>query len=114
SVPAETKSLRRSLYVLQKRDSPPPIQALFDGPAAALESCPQRLVSTVPLQALFLLNNEFSQERARAFARRVHDRAGDDRERQAEAAFVLALARLPDDAERSASRRFFERHQGAA
>jgi hypothetical protein len=64
-------------------------------------------MSTVPLQALYLLNNDFSLNRARAFARRVVDKAGSEREQQIEAAFVLALGRLPVEADRNLARRFF-------
>src|SRR5262249_36125487 len=72
----ERRSRRRGLYLLQKREQPPAVQALFDGPSAVTESCPRRHVSTVPLQALYLINNEFVLDRARALARRVAERAG--------------------------------------
>jgi hypothetical protein len=111
SLPPEGKALRRSLYLFQKRDRPPEAQALFDGPSAAAESCPRRHISTVPLQALYLLNNEFVFDRARAFAGRVLARAGSDRRRQVEAAFAQALGRPPDEADREAARRFFQAHQ---
>jgi hypothetical protein len=103
------RSVRRSLYLFQKRGKPPAVPALFDGPNAVLESCARRHVSTVPLQALYLLNNEFAVERARAFARRVTLLAGGDRERQVEKAFALALGRPPDEADRAAVGRFFAR-----
>jgi hypothetical protein len=110
SEPADGKSLRRSLYLLQKRENPPPLAGLFDLPAAAAESCTRRHVSTVPLQALYLLNNEFAVHRAKAFAGRVLALAGKDREQQVEKAFLLALGRGPDEAERQAAQRFFKAH----
>src|SRR5262249_34714039 len=58
------KSLRRGLYLFQKREAPPQQQALFDGPIGMTESCARRLVTTVPLQSLYLLNSDFSVERA--------------------------------------------------
>jgi len=93
--------LRRSIYLLQKRDDFPPQQALFDGPTA-LESCAQRFVSTVALQPLYLLNHPFMTARAAAFARRVQAQVGPDPARQGEVAFALALGRAPDDTERNA------------
>ena len=102
----EAKSRRRTLYLLQKRQKPPAVQAIIDGPTAATESCAKRPVSTVPLQALYLLNNEFGMGRARAFAERVELLAGDDCVKHVETAFQLALGRAPDDAERSAALRF--------
>ena len=71
-------------------------------------------MSTVPLQPLYLLNNDWSVRRARSFARRVLARAGTDPERQTEAAFVLALGRRPDAEEVQAARAFFREHAGAA
>src|SRR5262249_53421897 len=111
---ADAKSPRRSLYQVQRRGSMPAFQPLFDGPDAVLESCGRRHVSTVPLQALYLLNNEFAAERAKAFARRVYAEAGDDRERQVATAFALALGRPPADAERAAAQRLFQAHAAGA
>lgn len=108
SAAADGKSLRRSLYLFQKRDHPPMLQGLFDGPAAALESCPQRHVSTVPLQALHLLNDDFSIQRAQAFARRVQF-VGTERTQQIRRAFELALGRFPEPQELAAVERFFGR-----
>ena len=69
----EGKSRRRTLYLLQRRSRPPGVQKLFDGPTGATESCPKRIVSTVPLQALYLMNNEFTLARARAMARAARE-----------------------------------------
>jgi hypothetical protein len=109
SVPANDKSLRRGLYLLQKREAPPPLQALFDGPIAMTESCARRQVTTVALQPLYLLNSEFSVQRAEALARRVERLAGGDRAKQIAAAYRLALGRQPDAKERALAERFFER-----
>src|SRR5262249_22457498 len=111
SVPDDGKNLRRSLYLFQKRDVPPAMSSLFDGPSAVAERCPRRHVSTEPLHALYMRNNECSVDRARGLARRVEALAGDDCEKQIETAFVLALGRPPDAKDREASRLFFERVQ---
>src|SRR5215468_194191 len=81
------RSLRRSLYLLQRRGSMPAFQPLFDGPGAVLESCARRHVSTVPLQPLYLLNSDFAVKRAAAFAERVAAQAGAGRERQVTLAY---------------------------
>jgi hypothetical protein len=104
--PPRIESLRQSVYLQQRRDRPAPMQQLFDGPTTN-ESCPRRHVSTVSLQPLFLLNSEFMVDRARAFARRVYDQAGDDVSRQIEIACITALGRSPDDDERQAAVDFF-------
>ena len=105
---ADDKNVRRSLYALQKRESPPPLQGLFDGPIGMTESCARRQTTTVALQPLYLLNNDFSVERAKALARRVTQQAGAERERQISAAYRLALGREPDAEERAAGQRFFD------
>jgi hypothetical protein len=113
SVPDADTSLRRSLYLFQKRDLPPKQQALFDGPAAMTESCTRRQTTTVPLQALYLLNSPFGVERGKAMAKRVVEQAGEDRSRQLDAAFRLVLGRLPSESERQLGRRFFEQGTGS-
>jgi hypothetical protein len=111
-VPADG-GVRRSVYLQQRRNTRPYALALFDSPVAA-ESCSRRHVSTVPLQPLYLLNSESVLSRARALARRVHERAGDDRDRQIQVGFKLTLGRPPDDRERELSRQYFASHAGQA
>ncbi|MDB5300032.1 MAG: Planctomycete cytochrome, partial [Phycisphaerales bacterium] len=95
------KQFRRTLYLLQDRNDFPDVQQSFDGPAST-ESCPRRAVSTVPMQALYLLNHPFVLSRAKAFASRVMKEAGADPAPQIDAAFRLALGRAPDEKERAA------------
>jgi hypothetical protein len=106
----ESKSKRRTIYLLQRRSRAAMMQKMFDAPTAAGESCPKRHCTTVPMQALFMLNNEFGLERARALADAIQDRAGSDRTRQIESAFLLVLGRQPDDRERDLASRFFRNH----
>src|SRR5262249_23706770 len=73
----ESTSRRRGVYLFQKRDFPAMVNGLFDGPSASAESCPRRGVSTVPLQALYLLNNRFVRERSASLAARVKAKATD-------------------------------------
>ncbi len=108
SIVDDPRVVRRTLYLLQKRQKAPAVQGLFDGPTGATESCPKRALSTVPLQALYLLNNEFSVLRARALAAKVRHEAGDHTERQITVAMRRVLGRAPDDEERSAARAFFQ------
>lgn len=95
----ENQNSRRAIYQFQKREAPPHVQAIFDGPSAATESCSQRLVSTTALQPLYLLNHEFVLARAEKLADRVMRVASNDPERQVEAAFEIALGRSPDASE---------------
>ena len=57
-----------------------PFLAIFDG-ADTNASTPQRITSTTPLQALFLLNDPFVHEQAKRFAERVLRSEGDDEPR---------------------------------
>jgi hypothetical protein len=107
SLPADKKTSRRSLYLLQKRDLPPQQQALFDGPSAMTESCGKRQTTIVPLQSLYLLNSEFSRERAEALAKKVFQQAGGETSRQIDTAFRLVLGRWPTQRERELANRFF-------
>jgi len=91
----EEASLRRTLYLAQRRSEMPDAMTLFDSPEA-VASCQGREVSTVALQPLYLLNSEFVLRRAEAFARRVAAEAGEKAERRVETAFRLALGRGPD------------------
>jgi hypothetical protein len=96
----------RSLYLFQKRDNPPSMLALFDGPTAMSQSCAARSVSTSPLQPLYLLNSAFLVEESRALAERIRAAAGDDMEKQIQVAFDLTLQRQPDNLERDQARAF--------
>ncbi len=105
----ESASRRRGLYLFQKRDHPAMLLGLFDGPSASAESCPRRAVSTVPLQALYLLNHRFARGRSHALAQRLRQSSA-NRDAQVVAAFRQALGRAPDEVERQACRRFLARH----
>ncbi len=61
SPPAE--QVRRSVYIHVKRSLIPPLIALFDGPDVDF-SCPVRFTTTLPTQALVMLNSEFLNEQA--------------------------------------------------
>ena len=103
----------RSLYLIQKRCLPLPFLQAFDLPDTSL-SCARRDVTTVAPQALNLLNSDFSQRAAKAFAERVAREAGDDAAKQLERAVWLALGRAPSVAERGQASVFLAKHGKAA
>ncbi len=96
----EKDQLRRTIYTFQRRSVMLPLVEVFDG-ANMNESCSRRSVTTVPTQALSLLNSEFSNTQARHFAARVIELAGPDRVKQLDRAFQLALNREPTADERT-------------
>ena len=108
SMDSRESSNRRNLYLFQKRGNPPSMQGLFDGPNEASESCPQRHVSTTPLHALFLLNNEFALRCAIVLAQRIELQAGPDRERQNDLLFREVLSRPATETERLALLKFLD------
>jgi len=88
---------RRGVYVYQRRSLPYPMFDTFDHPDMNV-TAGARNVSTVPTQALTLLNNPFVLSEADIFAERVRRQAVDSRS-QVILAYRIALARPPTDPE---------------
>jgi hypothetical protein len=91
---------RRSVYVYQRRSLPFPMFETFDHPDMNL-SAGQRNVSTVPTQALTLLNNPFVVRQAALLAERISAQAPGDLHKQIDLGYLYGLARNPSDLERS-------------
>jgi hypothetical protein len=98
------------VYVFAKRGLLPPLLTTFDLPDTTLPNC-QRDVTTVPTQALALLNNPFVHAQSAALARRVGTKL--DRGEQVARAWRLALGRDPRAAERAAAVAHLERQAKA-
>jgi hypothetical protein len=100
---------RRSVYVHLKRSLRVPLLTDFDQ-ADTDTTCPVRFVTTQPLQALNLMNSQFVEEQAQAFARRLERERADDAGR-VQLALHLATGRTPDDGEINAGLAFMEEMQ---
>lgn len=85
---------RRSVYAYWKRGLKYPMFEVHDQPDPNV-TCEMRNVTTVPTQALTLLNNEFVLIQARFFAQRVLREAGDDPAAQIRAFYRIAYSRKP-------------------
>lgn len=85
---------RRSVYIYVKRQLLMPGMELFDAPTTT-DSCALRTQSTVPTQALVLMNDEFVQEQAGFLASRAEHEAGGDLPRVIDRLFLLVLSRPP-------------------
>lgn len=109
SVPLKEResSVRRTIYLEQKRGDLPFVQQLFDAPST-LTCSGQRLTSTVPLQPLFLLNNPEIYRYAEALANRVVGEVGTNPLQGALRAFEIVLGRQPTDREVQIMREFVE------
>jgi len=96
---------RRSIYLQQKRTQVATLLQLFDAPTI-VGNCSVRPTSTVPLQALTLLNSDFTRAKAKAFAQRLAREAGADPNQRLCLTFRLTCARLPTKDENDAAQRF--------
>jgi hypothetical protein len=92
------QSWRRSVYVYRKRGLVFPMFEVFDLPDQNT-SCGRRNVSTVPTQALTMLNDAFVLRQAKLFADRVKEAAPGDSARQVDLAYRIALSRSPHEDE---------------
>lgn len=109
--PACYPSDHRSVYLMVQRLHAHPYLSLFNGPDASL-STPVRDTSTVPLQALFLLNNELVHQQSRGFARTLIGQSADPVAR-IRLAFLRAFARPPTETEKERSMSFVSRYEAA-
>jgi Protein of unknown function (DUF1553) len=94
---AEEQS-RRSIYVHVKRSLLVPILQNHDA-ADTDTTCAVRYTTTVPTQALAMLNGEFTHEQARLFAARLAAEAPNDVAAQVRRAVRLTTGRAPSDEE---------------
>jgi hypothetical protein len=99
---------RRGIYVVTKRSNFVPFLHTFDAPDAAA-SCACRSTTTVPTQALILMNDPFVLRQAQRLAARVAARAGPDPVGQVRQAFLLTLSRPPARAEQERAVAFLRR-----
>ena len=100
----ETKGadrFRRAMYTFAKRSLPFPTLATFDAPSGEI-SCPRRVRSDTPLQALTTLNEKSFVEAAQSLALRVFKEGGSDPRTRIAYAFELCTGRKPDRTETEA------------
>ncbi len=101
---------RRSVYAYSKRGMRYPMFDVFDQPDPNV-TCERRNVTTVPTQALTLLNNDFVLEQAKYFAERVSGRAGSTPSARVRSAYRIALSREPTPKEMELNRAFLDRQR---
>ncbi|WP_162179932.1 PSD1 and planctomycete cytochrome C domain-containing protein [Bryobacter aggregatus] len=103
---------RRSLYVQVRRNFLSPMMLAFDYPLP-VSTIGTRSVSTVPSQALILLNNEFVLQQAEFWGSRIGKVAGDDSLR-VRTMFEEAFGRAPLDWELQESLSFLAQGRSLA
>lgn len=104
----EASTWRRSIYAYWKRGLKYPMFEVHDQPDPNV-TCERRNVTTVPTQALTMLNNEFVLIQARSFAERVLGDAGGDPVKQVRLLYRIALSREPSQKELESNLAFIQR-----
>jgi hypothetical protein len=104
---------RRGVYLFVRRTFPFPVFDAFD-PPDLMTSCPRRLETTVPAQALTLLNSQETLEQSRAFASRLRHECGEQAGPIVARAWLLAFDRPITEAERARATRFLREREAAA
>ncbi len=103
----EPSTWRRSVYAYWKRARKHPMFEVFDQPDTMV-TCERRNITTVPTQALTMLNNEFVLVQSQHFADRVRRAAGLSRDSRIKTAYQVALSRDPTPREMADNSRFLE------
>ena len=103
----ESAADRRTIYAFLKRSLVVPMLDLLDL-CDTTRSTARRNVTSVPTQALTLLNGDFANRQARHLADRLEREADDDLAR-IDRAFALTLCRPPTEAERRTGLEFLKR-----
>lgn len=99
------KDTRRSVYLKIKRGSLIPMLQLFDAPDA-IQSIGDRGVTTVPPQALALMNSPFIRQQAEKLAERIRQGGAADPAAFVEEAFWATLSRPPSSGEQESMAAF--------
>jgi hypothetical protein len=99
---------RRSVYIFVKRTLGVPLLETFDFPSSE-KSAAARNTTTIAPQALILLNSEFMDKQAAAFAQRIRSLGTGDVSRDVDQAFRFALQRAPTDEERRIAIAYLDR-----
>ena len=102
----------RSIYLPMLRGRVPEMLQVFDLADPSLITG-KRDVTTVPTQALFLMNNPFVAKQAEEMARRILKQEGANQQTRIDAAFRLAVGRPASADERQAVAQFLNAYRQA-
>ncbi len=108
------ETYRRAVYHQNVRAGRVDLMTEFDSPDCAL-AAPRRASTTTPLQALTLMNHQFTMDMANALAERLEADAGsNDIAAQIDRAYAIAFAREPDSGERDLASALIQQYGMAA
>ncbi len=102
-------SVQRSVYLMVPRFQRHPYLGLFDGPDPN-RTTGSRPESTVPLQALFFMNNDFVHELCAGFGKRLVE-SGEGTEGRIDFAYRTTLSRSPTGAEIKMALTYLDEYQ---
>jgi hypothetical protein len=103
---------RRSVYLRVKRSELIPLMTMFDAPEPT-QSIGERGSTTVPTQALTMMNAPFVRQQAEKLAARVRVAKEESFSTAIDRAYQIAFARMPTDSERSRMLTFVEQQRPA-
>ncbi len=108
----DSASSKRSVYLPIVRGFIPEMLSVFDFPEPSIIAG-QRDVTTVPTQALFMMNSPFVIEQADLMARRLFAAVPDDDEQRLDLAYRIAYSRHPTQQETAAGLQYLAETQAA-
>ncbi len=103
---------RRSVYLRVKRSELLPIMTMFDAPEPT-QSIGERVATTVPTQALAMMNSPFVRQQAEKLFARIRPEANTPLDETVSRAYQIVLARFPNDLERPRMLAFIESQQAS-
>jgi hypothetical protein len=104
-LPTPSSKYRRTLYLMSRRNFHLPLLGSFDQPILN-GSCARRMSSSVVLQPLTMLNDEFVIDQAGVLAQRLEHLCPQNEQDQIKQAFRLVFSRVPADEEVAWSKSF--------
>jgi hypothetical protein len=111
-IETEPFSVRRTVYGLIDRQNLPGVFRTFDFSNPDTSS-QRRFHTTVPQQALFLMNSPFVVEQARALARRAEKSGGADCAGKVTALYKILFQRAPEEQELALGQNFLNHQESA-
>jgi hypothetical protein len=105
-------TLRRSIYLRVKRSELLPVMTMFDAPEPT-QSIGERSVTTVPTQALAMMNSPFVRQQAEKLLARIRPAKDAPLPASIDRGYQVAFGRSPTDAERTRMIAFVESQQVA-
>jgi hypothetical protein len=103
---------RRSVYLRVKRSELIPLMTMFDAPEPT-QSIGERVSTTVPTQSLAMMNSPFVRKQAEKLAQRIRPAKDAPLNAAIDAAYQIALARPPSQAEQSSMLAFVDEQRAA-